>query len=80
MTVAPVVVSPENDSKMASKKVSPIESVIKNGTEPPILKTTQNRTTTINPSRILSSSLEFRFGAHSAKPIKRFMKAAMTNE
>lgn len=71
MTVAPVVVSAEIDSKTASTKdiCSSCENM--NGVEPDMPKTVQNKTTTKNPSLKRSSRLMSLTGNHKITPTKK---------
>ena len=59
ITVAPVVVHPDVDSKIASTKLNSRLSSNRNGIAPKILKTNQNIATIKNPSRILICDLSF---------------------
>lgn len=69
--VAPVVVSPDIDSKIASVMDRSGVSESISGTLPVIPRPTQKRTTTTNPSRKRNSSFMFLTGNHKSRPIER---------
>ncbi len=79
ITVAPVVVSPDIDSKNASLKDIINTSESKNGIVANSDNTNQKLTTTRIPSRILNSFLVFLNGSQSAKPLTNVAKNATTN-
>ena len=66
--MAPVVVRPEIDSKMAAIGVKPRSETSHSGIAPNKPNTTQNKAVTIKPSRMLRSLLRLRVGSHSAIP------------
>ena len=68
MTVAPVVVKPEIDSKMAPAGVSSMSGTSHSGMAPNNPKTTQNRAVTRKPSRIFKSRLRRRVGSQNTTP------------
>ena len=74
ITVAPVVVQPDVDSKTASTKLNFRLSSMRNGIAPKKLKTNQNIATIKNPSRILICDLSFLFGKYARRPTKKIIK------
>ena len=68
--VAPVVVSPEVDSKMASVMLKVLSGNIKKGMAPNRARIIQNEATIINPSFSLISEFTARLGNQTAKPNK----------
>ena len=75
-TVAPVVVNPDMDSKTASVKESSIASDNRNGKQPIVPRTPQNKVTTRKLSRMLRSSFDLIVGIHRHSPrAKVIMKA-----
>ena len=68
ITVAPVVVSPENDSKKASVTVMLGCSSNIRGMAPTLASTDQNRATIKKPSRARKSFFCWRFGYQSTIP------------
>ena len=68
MTVAPVVVSPEIDSKTASATDILSWLAVMNGIAPDSPSTNQNDTTTRKPSRSFNSRSSLRTGNHSENP------------
>ena len=79
MTVAPVVVRPEIDSKMASMTLSCSDSDRMNGVEPNIPRTIQNNAVTRNPSRMRKSDGALRVGNQSTNPAKMLIAKAVAN-
>ena len=71
ITVAPVVVQPDRDSKKASAKLRPGFSASIKGKVPASPSVSQKRAATINPSLVLSSFLTPRNGNQLKKPIPR---------
>jgi len=69
MTVAPVVVSADMDSKTASTKEICSSSENKKGTDPDIPSTVQNKTTTKKPSRRRNSLFLCLTGSQRTAPI-----------
>ena len=70
MTVAPVVVSPEADSNIASVRLKLLSGSIKKGIEPKSANIIQNEATIINPSFSLISGSVFLLGSQISKPAK----------
>ena len=76
MTVAPVVVRPDIDSKNASVTDIAGSADMSSGRDPKLARTVQNRTTMTKPSRIRRSSCRRRVENQKAKPVARVtMKA-----
>ena len=71
MTVAPVVVKPENDSKNAEARFMSMSELIRNGIAPTLPSAAQNNTTIKKPSRTFKSVLNSLLGIHRIKPINR---------
>ena len=78
--VAPVVVKPEIDSKIASVKDRIGRFERYKGEAPKIPSTTQNRATTINPSLNLSSFHACRAGDQINNPEKTVIRKLMKKE
>ncbi len=79
ITVAPVVVSPDMDSKTASV-IDKFGSWERNsGSAPNSPSTVQNSTTTTNPSRSRSSRRKDRTGNHSTRPVNSVTAKASRN-
>ena len=76
ITVAPVVVSPEIDSKIDSRGDNCRLSVSAKGSAPNSPSTTQNREVMRKPSRMRSSWREPRDGSQRARPDKKLMHRA----
>jgi hypothetical protein len=74
ITVAPVVVHPEVDSKIASIKLRFKFLSKMKGTEPKMLNTNQKITTIRNPSFILICDFSFLFGKYEISPEKKTIK------
>ena len=68
MTVAPVVVSPEIDSKIASTGVRESSGASQSGMAPNKPSTTQKSAVTMNPSLMFRSRLICLDGNHSVTP------------
>jgi len=68
ITVAPVVVHPEIDSKKASIKLRDSCASSIKGIAPKRLRTNQNKTTIKKPSLVLMSLLDFIFGRYKIRP------------
>ena len=73
-----VVVSPENDSNMASMMVRFGSSASRKGSEPKAPSTVQNSTVIRKPSRLRSSLRALRLGQYSSAPVATVMTMAMT--
>ena len=76
ITVAPLAVSPDMDSKIAPTGDKCKVSASAKGSAPNNPSTVQNREEIRKPSRILSSCLTFRTGNHIRKPEKKVMPIA----
>tara|TARA_B100001109_G_scaffold156984_1_gene127745 strand:+ start:1068 stop:1340 length:273 start_codon:yes stop_codon:yes gene_type:complete len=76
ITVAPVVVQPDTDSKNALDKDIDKSLSKMNGNDPKKLKDTQNMTTIKNPSFVLISeiSVSLRLGKYIIEPKKRIIR------
>jgi hypothetical protein len=74
MTVAPVVVRPEIDSKIASVRDITGRLARYNGAAPKMPNTTQNNATTMNPSLNLRSFPDCRVGSQINNPEKKVIK------
>ncbi len=77
ITVAPVVVQPDRDSKKASAKSSPGLSAIINGRVPANPRVSQNSAAIRKPSRVRSSSCTRRTGSQDVKPMPRISSMAV---
>ena len=77
--VAPVVVNPEIDSKIASIKDSLVSSNNAKGRAPNALKTSQKRTVTMKPSLMRSSPFIFLDGNQRMKPMNIVIVKARKN-
>ena len=80
MTVAPVVVSPEADSNMASVRLKLLSGSIKKGMEPKSANIIQNEATIIKPSFSLISEVFFLLGSQFIKPAKSVNVKEAKNE
>ena len=77
--VAPVVVNPEIDSKIASIKDSLVSCNNAKGRAPNALKTSQKRTVTMKPSLMRSSPFIFLDGNQRMKPMNIVIVKARKN-
>ena len=80
MTVAPVVVSPEADSNMASVRLKLLSGSIKKGMEPKRANMIQNEATIIKPSFSLISGAVFLLGSQIIRPAKSVKVKEAKNE
>jgi hypothetical protein len=80
ITVAPVVVRPDIDSKTASvtRQVEDVSQVQRRRTEMP--STAQNEATTRKPSRSRSSRRTLRTGSQARSPAAKTMPKLSTND
>jgi len=74
ITVAPVVVRPDNDSKMASVMDNSTDEERMNGRLPAVPSTAQNSVTMRNPSRVPSSVRARNVSSHMKKPTVNTVK------
>ena len=79
ITVAPVVVRPEIDSKIAPTGVRARSGASHSGMAPNKPSTTQNSAVTMNPSRIFRSRLRCRVGSHSITPANSVVASPVAN-
>ena len=77
--MAPVVVQPEVDSKIASIKLRLSCLSKMKGTEPKMLKTNQKIATIRNPSFILICDFSFLLGKYVINPEKKLSKKIVEN-
>jgi len=79
ITVAPVVVSPERDSKTASVRDSSRPGASMNGIHPIVPRTVQNNVTTRNPSLVWSSCFERAVNNHNTRPAEKVIIKELKN-